>query len=90
MVKDIKEHKALIMMNSTRKSDVRGNRITFGRSRRCSLLRYQLENISKRLGLERKDAIEVVDRVVPRDIGKRALSENVDNEEDNEGREKSK
>ena len=44
IVKDINDRKALIMMDSTLESDVRGNRIAVGRSRRCLLLRYRLEN----------------------------------------------
>ena len=76
MVKDIKERKALIKMDSTRESDVRGNRSIIGRSRRRSLSRTRLENDLEQFGVDHEDAAEVVDRVVARAGRKRSRSEN--------------
>lgn len=74
-VRAIKEKKALLHMNSTRESDVRGNRGIIQRNRKL-VSREKLEGDLEALGVDHEDASEVVGRVVARAGRKRSRSEN--------------
>lgn len=74
-VRAIKEKKSLLHMQSTRESDVRGNRGVIQRNR-LPVSREKLEGDLKALGVDGEDAAEVVGRVVARAGRKRGRSEN--------------